>query len=566
MPDAPPSNSLPRDPAARLALAEAELARGNAAAAEAAFAQALQLAPNDVRVLQGLAAAASMVGRADGEIWALRRIVEVLPHEALAHAGLGEALRRYQRNDEASAAFFLARQRAPQDRQIRWLAWHTLPVVHADARAFERARTGWDAELAAFEAELAARPPTPAEGLALLLSGTNFHRHYLGGDVVAVQRRYGRILRTLARAAFPAFDAMPPGSGGRRRRIGFVSPHFCEHTVLKLFQRWITGLDPARFERITIPLGVQDDAWTARLRSQVDAHLPPPRRIDALPAAIRELKLDVLVHLDIGMHPYSQLLASLRLAPKQLQAWGHPITSGLDTIDGFVSSAAMEPADGERHYTETLHRLPNLGIDYARPAAPSEYRVALPAGIRGYLFCPQSVHKLHPGHDAAFAAILSRCPDHALVLVPHPLPHLRDALTRRISASLRTAGIDPARQLVVLPKVSYADFLAVARGAALLLDSFGWSGGNTSLEALAQGTPIVTLPGETMRTRHTAAMLGLIDLPELVAADESSYVSTAVAIATEPERRAGLSATIAGRSGALFDDASIAPALAALLE
>ncbi len=565
-PNAGATAAPPRTLIEWLAFAERALAADDAASAESAFAQALELAPNDRRVLDGLARAAAALGRADGEIWALRRIAELAPDDAIAHAELGDALRRADRNDEAAGALFLAKTRAPRDRQIRWLAWHTLPIVHADRASFDRARTLWDQELGAFEAELAERPPTPAEGLALLTGATNFHRHYLGDPLVELQRRYGALLGTLARAAFPGFDAPLRGSGAKRRRIGFVSAHLREHTVLKIFARWMTDLDPARFERIVFALEPRRDAWTDRLEAGVDRYVAAPERIEALPATIRDAKLDVLVHLDVGMHPYSQLLAPLRLAPLQINTWGHPITSGCAALDAYVSGAAMEPPDGAQRYSERLIALPNLGSDYDRPADPSDYRVALPdASLAGYFFCPQSAHKLHPGHDTVYAEILARCPRHALVLVPHPKAEVRERLERRLAKALRARGVDPARRLVVLPALPYRDFLAVARHAALLVDSFDWSGFNTSIESLGAGTPIVTLPGDTMRARHTAAMLGLLELPELVVRDVESYIATVCAIASDPERRRALSTTISERSDALFRDPAVLPALTEVL-
>ncbi|HVF34757.1 MAG TPA: tetratricopeptide repeat protein [Candidatus Saccharimonadia bacterium] len=556
----------PGDLAVRLALAEAELAAGDAVAAERHFAEAQRLAPNDPRALDGLARAAATCGRADGEIWARRRLAELRPDDPFVHAELGDALRRDDRNDEASAALFLARARAPRDRQIRMLAWQTLPIVHPDLASCARSRAGWARELGAFEAELAERPPSRDEAFALLTSATNFHRHYLGEPLFDEQRRYGAMVRRLARIAFPELEAPPRAQRGPRRRIGFVSAHFREHTVLKLFGRWITGLDATRFERMVFALDPRTDSWTERLRASVEHFVPAPDDVAALPGQIRAAQLDVVVHLDIGMHPWSQLLAALKFAPLQLATWGHPITSGLDTIDRFVSGAAMEPPGAASHYTEQLVVLPNLGIDYEPPESPSDYVAPLPdRSVTRYLFCPQSAHKLHPGHDAAFAQILARCPGHALVLVPHPKAHVRDALARRLAKAFRAHGADPARQLVVLPALPYRDFLSVARGATLLLDSFDWSGGNTSLEALAFGTPLVTLPGDTMRSRHSAAILRLLGLDELVARDAGAYVATAAAIAAEPDRRGALAAAIAGRSDTLYGDPSIVPAFEELV-
>ena len=118
-----------------------------------------------------------------------------------------------------------------------------------------------------------------------------------------------------------------------------------------------------------------------------------------------------------------------------------------------------------------------------------------------------------------------------------------------------------------LPPVS-ADFLAVLAHSDLALDSFGFSGGNTSLDALSVGLPVLTLPGEFMRGRQTMAMLRC--LPErvssaLLATDAADYVLRARRLLTDSALRAGLRAAITASASALFNDPAPVPALRAWL-
>src|SRR6202008_2298683 len=97
----------------------------------------------------------------------------------------------------------------------------------------------------------------------------------------------------------------------------------------------------------------------------------------------RKDELDVLVYPELGMDVTSFALATLRLAPRQYAAWGHPVTTGFDTIDGYFTAAAMEPPGSSEHYTERLIPLPGIGTRYARPAVPSDAsreRLGLPQG------------------------------------------------------------------------------------------------------------------------------------------------------------------------------------------
>ena len=92
------------------------------------------------------------------------------------------------------------------------------------------------------------------------------------------------------------------------------------------------------------------------------------RDFEAWDSALEAANLDAIVYTDLGMHPGTLALAALRLAPLQLALWGHPVTTGLETIDAFASSDLLEPADAQRHYLEPLHRLPGLGAWYDGPA------------------------------------------------------------------------------------------------------------------------------------------------------------------------------------------------------
>ena len=85
-----------------------------------------------------------------------------------------------------------------------------------------------------------------------------------------------------------------------------------------------------------------------------------------------------------------------------------------------------------------------------------------------------------------------------------------------------------------------------------MVDTVHWSGGNTSLDALAAGTPVVTTRGRFMRGRQTAAMLEALDLGGLVAADLPAAARTAIEVASQPDLRAELAAAIRARREALF--------------
>ena len=170
------------------------------------------------------------------------------------------------------------------------------------------------------------------------------------------------------------------------------------------------------------------------------------------------------------------------------------------------------PRTRDAHYSERLVRLPGIGTDYASPAVPAR-RVAgaLRSAAKAFrcLLCPQSLFKIHPDNDALFARVLATVPAAQLVLFEGRHPELTAKFRARLAAALAREGLGVDGRVVFLRQCGHDDFLRVNAVCDAMLDTQRWSGGNTSLDALAAGLPIVTLPGRFMRGRQSAAMLSL---------------------------------------------------------
>src|SRR5207253_11098850 len=102
------------------------------------------------------------------------------------------------------------------------------------------------------------------------------------------------------------------------------------------------------------------DATAQFIQEHVESYVELPVNLAAARRQIAEHGLDVLVYTDIGMEDLTYSLAFSRLAPVQCVTWGHPVTTGIPTIDYYLSSTLFETAEAQEHYTETLVRLPAL--------------------------------------------------------------------------------------------------------------------------------------------------------------------------------------------------------------
>ena len=149
---------------------------------------------------------------------------------------------------------------------------------------------------------------------------------------------------------------------------------------------------------------------------------------------------------------------------------------------------------------------------------------------------------------------------HLLLFAGHTAQTTEQFLAR-FAARLAKRGVDIARRVTLLPIVPRETYLRINAACDAMLDSLHYSGGNTSLDAIAVGLPVITLPGRFMRGRQTLAMLAALDVPELVASGPDDYVALALRIAQDAAWRDEVVGRISAGRGRLFRDASSVRAL-----
>lgn len=504
---------------------------------------------------RGYAEALELDGRYDELIVARERELALAPDDLARRREAGFAYARIGITTRARALLEAPVADDPSDLRARWAHWQMMPLMYRDDAELAAWRAQWEAGLAAFEA-LDVATLAHAQLVDALLVHSSFFMHYQGGDLTALQRRYGALVSRYAQAAFPGTYARAAPRAAGKLRVGFASAYFRRHTVRGLFQRWLAELDRGRHTVVAIHLGGVSDDVTEALPEIADEVMRGHATNDAWVAALAEAELDVLVWLDIGMDSLTQLLAALRFAPVTAVAWGHPITSGYGSVDAFLSSAAMEPPGGAAHYTEQLVRLPNLSISYPYPQRRGKPRTPYDGSRPIRLLCVQSVFKLTPANHVLLARVMARLPDAELHMTPHPSPHVRAELEALLRERFAEHGAAFDGRVKLHPALKHEVFFQLMEHCDVYLDTLGWSGGHTTLEALSTDLPIVTSPGEFMRARHTYAMLHLMQLDaELVAADVDDYVAKVAALAESPQRHAEAVAAIAARKHVLYSDA-----------
>ncbi|NJN60558.1 MAG: tetratricopeptide repeat protein [Coleofasciculaceae cyanobacterium RL_1_1] len=445
---------------------------------------------------------------------------------------------------------------------------------------------------------------TPSEWLEAIAQQTNFGLSYQGYDDRPFQERYGRLIRRLVCAVYPEFAAVKTQYRHdrilprHRLKIGYVSSSMGPSRLGELTIGWIEHHDRQQFEIFGYYTQSSCDALTARFRQACDhfRHFPD-RDLTTIAQTIANDRLDLLIFTDLGIDPLLGVLAAMRLASVQCTSWSHPITTGLETIDYFLSSVAMETEISDSHYSETLVRLADIGIVFPRPVFPnalpsqphsntespatvaapvtpsaddvssprSSLRQQLGLGITKTLFlCCQSLFKYLPQDDPIWAAIAAGVPDAQLVFIAHPSPQITQRFRQRLERSFAEQGLDFDRLAIILPRLSEADYLRVNQCCDVFLDSFHWSGGVTTLKAIACGLPVVTCAGELMRSRHSAGILQTLGMTETIAVTPVDYIDLAVRLAHDRVWRQQIRDQIMVRQDRLYDNSACVQDLEAL--
>ncbi|PIQ25992.1 hypothetical protein COW36_02710 [bacterium (Candidatus Blackallbacteria) CG17_big_fil_post_rev_8_21_14_2_50_48_46] len=340
------------------------------------------------------------------------------------------------------------------------------------------------------------------------------------------------------------------------RRIGIVSRFLYRHAVTFCFGGIFEELARhAEIELFFFPIHeqtYQPDQTLLDFQGGAKQVIPLSLAQSVLQSAqqIRQTELDLLIYPEIGMDPMAYMLAYSRLAPVQLMLAGHPLTSGIASLDYFVTSQELELPSCQSHYSEQWVGLPGL-IQYARPALPvfrSRSDLGLPEDQHLY-FCPMTLFKIHPDLDLCFAEILRRDPKAQIVLFRYLNTSWHEVLQRRFAHEMP----DVAERIQFLPFQSFEGFLQILRHADLVLDSLYFSGGNTSFLAFALGVPVVTLPSAYLKARSTLGLYQRMGLNQTVANSREDYIEKALALGTDPDWRKTFSQLIQARSALIFD-------------
>ncbi len=537
--------------------------RGQLEAAAASYQRALNIKPEYAEAHYNLGTLLQERGQLEAAAASYQRALSINPNNIQAQINLGNTLCQQGQLEAGLQAYQQALKIQPDCVQAKFgMAFVHLPIIYSSSEEIQLRRNNYQQYL---------------QDLAHYYQLANLEERVKAADAVGslqpfllayqdlndrdLQQIYGKMICQLMASRYPQWSqpiALPDLKANDKIRVGFISGFFISHSNWKIpLKGWVENLDRNKFELYGYHTGSKQDGVTAKVTQVFDKFVRGPLSVEEWGEVIAKDKLHILIFPEFGMDPMTIKLGCLRLAPIQMTSWGHPNTSGLPTIDYYLSSDLMEPENAREHYTEKLVRLPNLGIHYTplqiQPQAVSKKEL----GIKDdeiMFWCCQSLFKYLPDYDEVFPKIARELVSCKFVFINNGSERVTAVFHQRLSRAFGEFGLNYQDYCRFLPRLDAKAFAGTAAIADVFLDSIGWSGCNSTLEAIAHNIPVVTLPGELMRGRHSMAILKMMGIEETIAATKEDYVKIAVRLGQEAQYRQQISQQVAENKYKLYRD------------
>lgn len=504
----------------------------------------LDLNPNDAAGWITLGNLRQEQSRQEDALRCYERAIAVDPKSAPARQNLGYLLFNQGFPERAREIYQQLLQYDPSPMN-RLLATSVLPITYESATELETWRSD---QIESLKAMVTDRCVVDATNQ---LIPTAFFWAYQGRNDRDMMTLRGSMIRG---DESPRARSSDVRKSGGRIRVGFISAYFRNHTIGRLNIGRIEKLDRRQFEVVVCSASHADDEFAERFRRSADRFAALSRDPGRARQTLLQQDLDIAFFTDVGMDALCSTLAFSRFADLQCTTWGHPDTTGSRTMDFFLSSELLETATADQHYSEKLIRMPLTGTYYERPvlnAAAPLTRNDLKLPEKGTLYaCPQSLFKFHPDFDGVLKQILTDDPNGYLIMIEGRVPEW----TRRLKTRWQRTFGSAFDRVVFLPSLSNDVFLQLLKLSDVILDPMHFGGGNSSYEAMAVGTPVVTLPGEFLRSRITLALYRKMAFTELVVTSPADYANLAVKLGTDRKYLAATKQRIDDTSAVLFED------------
>ena len=319
--------------------------------------------------------------------------------------------------------------------------------------------------------------------------------------------------------------------------VGFVSGDFNHHAVTYFFLPLARHYDRSRIKIVCYHNSEKVDDFTQKIKDLVDGyHNISGLATSACKSRFKQDGIDVLIDMS-GLSGGNRLdLFAKKLVPIQLSWLAYPNTTGLDAIDYRVSEYCIEPLpDSQAYSTEKIVHMPNGFLCFESPVPREQLNIVRdlsPDSVR--LGSCNNFRKLTRTHMSLWAQAMNRIDNATLTLKYAQLTN--PSTCEEVLDFFASLGVSRDRIKLVGKVRDYKEHLEFYNNIDIALDTFPYNGTTTTFEALYMATPVMTMRGDRHAARVGAAILGKLELDELIANNAEEYVERIVALASSAER------------------------------
>lgn len=323
----------------------------------------------------------------------------------------------------------------------------------------------------------------------------------------------------------------PQLASNQPMRIGLVSGDLGNHPVGYFLESFIQQTDKSKIEFFvysTRAKVLEDD-----LSERIQEHVQQWSIIRALTdqQAAEKIHTDG-IHILIDLAGYTTnsgiSIFNWRPAPIQMSWLGYFASTGLECFDYFLADPIAVPNKNQFHFSEKVCYLPHTRLCFSPPNHNISQELSeLPALKNGFVTfgCFQHLSKVNDKILIQWAKILDKCPNSQLVIKNN---QLSDPLVKaELLLRLKSFGI-PKESIILEQGSPRAQYLEAYHHVDFMLDTFPYTGGTTTCEALWMGIPTLTLAGNTLLERQGMVFMSCVGLHDWIADNEDDYVQKAV--------------------------------------
>jgi predicted O-linked N-acetylglucosamine transferase (SPINDLY family) len=380
----------------------------------------------------------------------------------------------------------------------------------------------------------------PMRNQAEVISIT-FPLAYLKDDLVGNRRLTNQLAKLFQEAVRKkinqvTIESQKPKDVNKKLNIGYIAHTLRRHSV-GFLSRWLIHYHQRDNFNIHLYLvnQVEDDITEQWFKNKVDKYDNLPANHQIIAEKINQDNIDILVDLDSITNDATCQVMALKPAPIQVTWLGFD-ASGIPAIDYYLADNYVLPADAQEYYREKIWRLPNsyICVDGVEVAYPSLRRddLGIPEDAINYLTVQTGV-KRNPETIRLQLQVLKAVPHSYL-----SIQGLSDAksVEKLFFKVAEEEGINYER-LKILPLYPTGIYRANLRIADVVLDTYPFTGGMTTLDVLWMGIPLVTKVGQQWSSRNSYTLMVNAGISEGIAWSDEEYIDWGIKLGKDEQLR-----------------------------